>query len=64
MTVLGAIYHAVEHFSIMLWPNHLYHQELHTGIDLNFFTIAEGGAGELVKWNGICAAELICTTFL
>ncbi len=45
VTVLGAIYHAVEHFSMHVGQI-IYIAKLRTGTDLNFFTIGEGGAVE------------------
>lgn len=45
VTVLGAIYHAVEHFSMHVGQI-IYITKLRTGTDLNFFTIGEGGAVE------------------
>ena len=45
VTVLGAVYHAVEHFS-MHTGQIIYITKLRTGTALHFFTIAEGGAVE------------------
>ena len=45
VTVLGAIYHAVEHFSMHVGQI-IYITKLRTGTDLNFVTIGEGGAVE------------------
>ena len=45
VTVLGAIYHAVEHFSMHVGQI-IFITKLRTGTDLNFVTIGEGGAVE------------------
>lgn len=45
VTILGAIYHAVEHFSMHVGQI-IYITKLRTGTDLNFFTIGESGAVE------------------
>ena len=43
ITTLGAIYHAVEHFSMHVGQI-IYITKLRTGLDLGFYTIGEDGA--------------------
>ncbi len=45
VTILEAIYHAMEHFSMHVGQI-IYLTKLRTGTDLKFFTIGEGGAVE------------------